>query len=104
MNSSKTEAFIELPGSEVRQKFDEIRIGIFRYLDFLKTELNVFSLKLLPMENILVVLTSFFASPQKQPPPIPQEQYQIIRKWFWRSCFSQRYARGGAKSTDIDIV
>lgn len=104
MNSSKTEAFIELPGSEVRHKFDEIRIGIFRAIDFLKTELNVFSLKLLPMENILVVLTSFFASPEKQPPPIPQEQYQIIRKWFWRSCFSQRYARGGAKSTDIDIV
>lgn len=102
-DSSKPEAFIELPGSEVRQKFDEIRTGIRGAIDFLKTELNIFSLKLLPMENILVVLTAFFASPQRQPSPVPQEQYQILKKWFWRSCFSQRYARGGAKSTDIDI-
>lgn len=103
MNSSKPEAFMDLPGSEVRQKFDEIRTGIFRAIDFLKTDLNVFSLKLLPMENILVVLTAFFASPQKQPHPIPQEQHQTLMKWFWRSCFSQRYARGGAKITDIDL-
>ncbi|MEQ9485489.1 hypothetical protein [Coleofasciculus sp. F4-SAH-05] len=103
INSSKPEAFIDLPGSEVREKFNEIKTGIFGAIDFLKAELNVFSLKLLPMENILVVLTSFFASSQKQPPPVPQEQCQTLKKWFWRSCFSQRYARGGSKSTDIDI-
>jgi len=103
MGSSKPEAFIDLPGSEVREKFDEIKTGIFGAIDFLKAELNVFSLKLLPMENILVVLTSFFASSQKQPPPVPQEQCQTLKKWFWRSCFSQRYARGGSKITDIDI-
>jgi hypothetical protein len=104
MNSADPEDFMDLPGSEVRQKFDEIRLGIFRAIDFLKTELNVVSLKLLPMENILTVLTSFFATSQKQPPPIPEEQYNVIKKWFWRACFSQRYARGGAKSTDIDLV
>lgn len=103
MNSAEPENFMELPGSAVRQKFDEIRIGIFRAIDFLKTELNVFSLKLLPMENILTVLASFFASSQKQPLPIPQNQNEAIIKWFWRACFSQRYARGGAKSTDLDL-
>ena len=56
------------------------------------------------MENILVVLTSFFASPQKQSPPISQEQAEIIKTWFWRSCFSKRYARGGSKITDLDIA
>lgn len=101
--SSKPEAFMELPGSEVRQKFNEIRTGIFRAIDFLKTDLNIFSLKLLPMENIFVVLTAFFSSAQKQPRPIPQEQYQVIKKWFWRSCFSQRYSRGGSKITDVDL-
>ncbi|MCL6754557.1 DUF262 domain-containing protein [Nostoc sp. CCCryo 231-06] len=98
------ENFMELPGSAVREKFDEIRRGIFRAIDFLKTDLNVFSLKLLPMENILTVLTAFFASSQKQPPPIPQDQYEVIKRWFWRACFSQRYARGGAKSTDQDLL
>lgn len=104
MNCADPEDFIELPGSAVREKFPEIRTGLFRAIDFLKTELNVFSLKLLPMENILPVLTSFFASPQNQPPPVPQDQYEIIKRWFWRSCFSQRYARGGAKTTDADLV
>lgn len=103
MKSSKPEAFIDLPGSEVRQKFDEIKTGIFRSIDFLQKELNVFSLKLLPRENILVVLTAFFASPQKQPSPIPDKKHKIVKKWFWRSCFSQRYRKGGAKVTDIDI-
>ncbi|MBU7586308.1 MAG: hypothetical protein KAF91_26175 [Nostoc sp. TH1S01] len=103
MNTSNPQAFIELPGSEVRQKFDEIETGIFRAIDFLKSEFNVFSLKLLPMENILVVLTAFFASSQKQPPPIPEEQNKVIKQWFWRACLSQRYARGGSKITDTDL-
>jgi hypothetical protein len=103
MSSADPEGFMDLPGSKVRDKFDEIRRGILRAIDFLKSDLNVFSLKLLPMENILAVLSLFFASPQKQPPPIPQEQYEVVRRWFWRSCFSQRYARGGAKSTDLDL-
>ena len=104
MKNADPESFIDLQGSEVRQRFDEIKTGIFRAIDFLKTELNVFSLKLLPMENILVVLASFFASTQKQPPPIPQDQAEVIKTWFWRSCLSQRYARGGAKSTALDLT
>ncbi len=101
--SSKPEVFLELPGSKLRQMFDEIKTGIFTAIDFLKDDLNIYSLKLIPMENILVVLTVFFASAQKQPPPKTDAQYQIVRKWFWRSCFSQRYARGGSKITDIDL-
>ncbi len=54
------------------------------------------------MEGILVVLTAFFASPQRQPAPVDQKQYQLVKKWFWRSCFSQRY-KGGTKNTDLDL-
>ena len=104
MSSANPEAFMDLPGSKVREKFEEIKKGIFGAIDFLKNELNVFSLKLLPMENILVVLSSFFASSEKQPPPKPSEQYDILRKWFWRSCFSRRYATGGIEITDVDLV
>lgn len=103
INSSKPEAFIDLRGSEVREKFDEIKNGIFNAIDCLKTDFKVFSLKLLPMENILVVLTAFFASPQKQRSPMRPDEYRTLKKWFWRSCFSQRYATGGSKSTDVDL-
>jgi len=104
MNSADPEDFMELPGSTVRNKFEEIKTGIFGAIDFLKDQLNVFSLKLLPMENILAVLALFFASSQKQPPPVPQEQYQVIKKWFWRACFSERYAKGGSKITNFDLT
>lgn len=103
-NRVDPEDFMKLPGSAVRNKFQEIKTGIFGAIDFLKDELNVFSLKLLPMENILAVLASFFASSKEQPPPVPHEQYEVIKQWFWRACFSQRYARGGAKSTDVDLA
>jgi hypothetical protein len=103
MNSCKPDSFMEIPGSEVREKFEEIKRGLFGAIDFLKTNFNIFSLKLLPMENILVVLTSFFSSSQKQSSPVPQEQNEVIKKWFWRSCFSKRYARGGSNIIDLDI-
>lgn len=102
-NSAKPEAFLNLPSNEVRKEFDKVKTGIFQAIDFIKREFKIVSLKLLPMENILIVLAAFFASSSKQPSPIPQEQYKLIKKWFWRSCFSERYARGGIKSTEIDI-
>ncbi|MBE9231608.1 DUF262 domain-containing protein [Cuspidothrix issatschenkoi LEGE 03284] len=103
MNSSNSEDLIENEDIKIRDKFQEIKTGIFRTLDFLRTDLNIFSPKLLPMENILVVLTAFFASPQKQPSPIHQDHYKIIKRWFWRSCLSQRYAKV-SKATDSDLL
>jgi len=102
--SANPEDFMGLPGNEVRINFDKIKNGIFRAIDFLKNDLNIFSLKMLPMENILPVLALFFASSEKQPPPIPNEHYEAIQRWFWRACFSQRYARGGSKSTSVDLA
>jgi hypothetical protein len=102
-NTANPNSFISLSGNTVREKFEEIHTGIFGAIDFLTKNLNVFSLKLLPMENILVVLAALFASSQKQPSPIPHENYKSIYKWFWRACFSERYATGGTKSTDLDL-
>jgi len=101
-NSADPKDFLDMPSGEVRKKFDEIKTVIFEAIDFLKTELRVFSLKLLPMENILIVLSSFFASSKKQPDPRLQKQYECINKWFWRSCFSERYARGG-KNIEVEL-
>ena len=103
MNTCKSEAFLDIPGNELSEKCHEIETGLDKAIDFLKSEFNIFSLKLLPMENILVVLTSFFASKQKQPPPVPENQIKAIKQWFWRSCFTERYAKGSTKSTDIDL-
>lgn len=95
--------FMELPSDEVRSQFDRFKNGMFEAIDFLKNELNISTLKLLPMDNILVVLCFFFASNQTQPSPKQADQYQVIRNWFWRACFSRRYARGGVKKTETDL-
>ncbi|MCT7984131.1 hypothetical protein NG796_12575 [Laspinema sp. A4] len=84
--------------------FDTIKNAILTAIDFLKKELNIFSLKMLPMDNILPVLALFFAFSEKQLPSKSHEQYEAIKRWFWRACFSQRYARGGAKSTSVDLA
>ncbi|QIZ71943.1 DUF262 domain-containing protein [Oxynema aestuarii] len=102
MSSVNPEAFLDLPGDTVRQEFEKIKNGIFNAIDFLKVNFNIFSIKLLPMENILVVLTCFFASSSKEY-PLSSEQCTILIRWFWRSCFSQRYSRGGVKVADTDL-
>ena len=103
MDTCKSEAFLDIPGNELSEKCSEIETGLDKAIDFLKSEFNIFSLKLLPMENILVVLTSFFASQKKQPSPVPENQMKVIKEWFWRSCFTERYAKGSTKSTDWDL-
>ncbi|MCT7958334.1 GmrSD restriction endonuclease domain-containing protein [Laspinema palackyanum] len=102
--SVNPEDFMKLPGNEVSMNFDKIRNAILTAIDFLEKELNIFSLKMLPMDNILPVLALFFAFSENQLPSKPNEQYEAIKRWFWRACFSRRYAKGGAKSTSIDLA
>ena len=102
-NSVDPKVFFNLPSGELRQRFDEVKNGIFIAIDFLKTEFKVFSLKQLPKDNILVVLSSFFASSQKQASPIYDWQHKIIKKWFWRLCFSRRHNKGGTAITNKDL-
>lgn len=102
-NSAKPEVFVNIPGNELRIKFNEVKNGIFGAIDFLQTQFKVCSLKLLPRENILVVLSSFFASSQKQSSPLPGKQYKVIKQWFWRLCFSRAHKKGGVKITNKDL-
>jgi hypothetical protein len=93
-------AFVNLKGSDVRDRFDDIEHGIKGAIDFLKKNLNVEALANLPYPAALVPLAAFFATKNIR---LTDEQRGILVKWFWRACFSRRYSAGVIRNLNRDI-
>lgn len=91
-SSCKPESLVELNGAEVRLRFDEVVNGIKGALDFLKAELNVHSIDILPYKYILVPLSVFFSAKGNSEFNYSNEQRQTIVNWFWRCSFIKRYS------------
>ncbi|MEQ1935757.1 MAG: DUF262 domain-containing protein, partial [Fimbriimonadaceae bacterium] len=100
------DAIISLNGAEVRERFDEIEVGIQGAIDFLRANLNVHSLSNLPYSTLLIPLTVFFAAKPNQGVNVSNDQRIAMERWFWRSCFSRRFSSGVLRSlkTDIDAM
>lgn len=81
---------------EIKALLYKIKYGLFRAVDFLVTELSVTSDAFLPYDFQIVLLTYFFA---KVSIPTPQVLI-VIKKWFWRSSFTERYQ--GATETLLE--
>jgi hypothetical protein len=93
-------AFVNLKGSDVRDRFDDIENGIKGAIDFLKKNLNIEALANLPYPATLVPLSAFFAAKNIK---LSGEQRDILVKWFWRACFSRRYSAGVIRNLNRDI-
>jgi hypothetical protein len=83
---------IGLNGSEVRDRFDEVENGIKGAIDFLRTQLGVETLRNLPYPAMLIPLSVYFASSGETQLVVPARARSLIVRWFWRSCFSERYS------------
>lgn len=66
-----------------------IEYGYHECADFLTSQFHVKNMKELPSENIFSMLSFFFTKNGKRASP-----YQIkqIKKWFWHTCFAERYS------------
>ncbi len=97
---------ISLNGTEVRKRFEEVVNGIKGSIDFLRRNLNVYSLENLPFQTLLVPMTVFFAHSANEQIQYSNEQRQRLLRWFWRTCFTRRYSSGVLRNlkTDIDEV
>jgi hypothetical protein len=93
-------AFVNLKGSDVRDRFDDIENGIRGAIDFLKKNLNVEALANLPYPASLVPLSAYFS---RKSVPMTDAQREILVRWFWRSCFSRRYSAGVIRNLNRDI-
>lgn len=97
------EKLLALNGADVRSQFATVENGIRGAIDFLRTQLKVVHLKLLPYPSMLIPLAVFFAEPDGKEVVYGGQTYQAIRRWFWRTCFSARYTSQTRKTTIYDI-
>lgn len=101
--SCQPESLVNLNGSVVRERFDEVINGLKGALDFLRNEFKVYSIDNLPYQYILVPLSVFFSVPGNKEHSYSDEQRKIISRWFWRASFSQRYSHGTMRNLTQDI-
>ena len=83
---------IGLNGSEVRDRFGEVENGIKGAIDFLRTQLGVETLRNMPYPAMLIPLSVYFAAAGEQQLVVPASHRRTLERWFWRSCFSERYS------------
>lgn len=93
---------INLSGADVRNRFAEVRTGILGAIDFLRTHLKAYSTRILPMPNVIVALSVFFATDKDQNTHPDSEQQKIIINWLWRTFFTRRYSKR-LEQLNIDI-
>lgn len=94
---------MNMSGTEVRDRFDEIENGIQGAIDFLRTHLQVEKLGNLPYPTVLVPLTVFFAHPDGKSIKLSDDQRQTLLRWLWRSFFSRRFSAGVLRNLKRDI-
>jgi hypothetical protein len=84
---------IDLKGTEVRNRFQEIRSGILGAVDFLRTNLSVVSTNVLPYTTILIPLSVFFSTEKEQDTHPDMGQHATLLQWIWRTFFTRRYSK-----------
>ena len=94
---------LDLNGQRVRDEFPLVRNGILGAIDFMRSQLNIFSLKNLPYTAILIPLSVFFAEQDGKQIQYNSTTYGQLKKWFWRSCFTKRYTSQIKRTAITDI-
>ncbi|MBN4001141.1 DUF262 domain-containing protein [Nostoc sp. LPT] len=97
------ESLLELSGQQIRGAFPKVRNGIFGAIDFMRKQLKVTALKNLPYPGLIIPLSVFFAEPDGKEVSYNTRVYNQLKKWFWRSCFTNRYSIQTKKVIKSDI-
>ncbi len=100
---SSPDRLIDVKGAQVRDSFPAVRNGILGAIDFFRKQLRVANLKCLPYPSLLTPLAVFFAEPDGKDVRYDAATHRVIKRWFWRSCFSRRYNSQPKKTTQRDI-
>jgi hypothetical protein len=97
-------SIVGLHGPTVRDQFEVIQRSILSAIEFLRREINVHSLEILPYPAMLVPLSRFFKTDSTSGFHPSAKQRRALTKWFWASCFSRRYSSGVGKVHAADIA
>jgi hypothetical protein len=96
----RTKTILALDPTKVRSQFSTVGAAISAAIDFLSAEFKIHSLELLPHLQQIVALAFFFnttATPSG-------EQITTLKKWFWKTAFSRRYAAQTDDKINSDIA
>lgn len=95
-----TKEILELHPEDIRNKSDLLIRSLEKSLDYLQQEFNLISGDFMPKPQILVPLAFLFSKIHR---PTAQ-QSQIIKQWFWRVAFSDRYTSSTDSKMNDDIA
>lgn len=95
-----TKEILELHPEDIRNKTNLLIKSLEKALDYLQQEFNLISGDFLPKPQILVPLTFLFSKIHRP----NAQQSQIIKQWFWRVAFSDRYTSSTDTKMNDDIA
>jgi len=98
--TAKTKDILALDPQNVKINFDKLMESLEKSIDFLSTELNMFSRDFLPHSHQIVPLTFFFSKVNTP----SEQQSKIIKQWFWKTSFSKRYSASTDSHVNEDIA
>jgi len=79
---------------------ERARSALTRAVDFLVSQTSVVSNDFLPYERQLVLLTYIMAKQSS----LSHDNHDVLKRWFWRSSFAERYRAGGEALFDEDLA
>ena len=101
-DSAKKESILslrDLTKSDLQVNLEKTRSALARAVDFLVTEVTVPSSDFLPYERQIILLAYLMS----KKPSLTTEEFGVLRRWFWRTSFAERYRRGGEGLFDEDL-
>jgi hypothetical protein len=100
-DDTTTDAVLKLTGETVRDNWGAFCEAIRKAVDFLATDLQCYHSDFLPFSQQIAALTKFFYISGD----ISGDQYAALKRWFWRTSFSNRYNTGQTtKKMNADIA
>jgi hypothetical protein len=94
-------ALVQLNGAEVRSEFEVVADAIRKAIDFVQANFHAHNLQLLPYTAILIPLAAFFSADAGT--VVTNDQRRLLVRWFWRTCFTQRYSGNPQRNIRRDI-
>jgi hypothetical protein len=97
--TTRTKDILELHPDVVRANIALLKNSLEKAIDFLSTELKIVSRDFLPHSHQVVPLTYFFSKINTP----NQNQSKILKQWFWKTSFSDRYSASTDMKMNDDI-
>lgn len=89
----------ELSREQLQLLIEKTRSALASAVDFLASECSAVSSDFLPYERQLMLLTYIMA----ERAPLSANAVDVLRRWFWRTSFAERYRSGGEALFDEDL-